>query len=499
MKNLLKIKILFCSIVFLAGSCKKDPGNYKYDDINEAVVKLDTLYVVNTGESPQISPTISYTKDPTGDESRYAYQWLLIPQGETTSVAPRLMDDDKVFDTPIELPVGVHEMLYRITDKETGVWKEFPFKLLVTIPTYEGWLLLSEIAGQQSRLDMMSYQFKTKTYTPLINVLAAMNSNLVLSGLPNFICYNKMSIGAGGTGLKDRLMIATTNQAAFLGADLFDYGGFFNDFEFYMPGEEKATDAGANLEGTEQYAYLTVKNSIYYAGSFAQNPFFVKINKLKTTGTLFKSAADVSFNAQDAIAFDEDNSRFVWSNSGDLGFSLYADPKLNNLDKTLLFMVRTTYNGGETFAIMKNKADNRVFLYRLTSKVLNDIREITGTTLTQAENIAVNSEYGYIFYSVGAKVYEYDFGLGLAVEMADYGTRKISLLKFQDIQAGTPMNGARYAELRKQLLVCSYEESNLNTSGIMDVYNVPGINAPLSKTISFTGLGKVVSVTYRSR
>jgi len=504
MSTLVKINTcrLFVAVLFLLGACKKDPGNYNYQTINEAVVTgLAPLYVIDMGERPNISPQISYTKDATGDTVNYRYQWLLTGKDGGDEYTPKVLDSDKVFDTPVNLLTGVYNMLYRITDKRTGVWKEYPFQLLVAVKTYEGWLLLSEIPGQKSRLDMISYQPKTGNFLPIIDVLSTMKSAFKLTGAPNFVCYGLLPFGPATDDSDGKLIVSTTGEAAFLGIDTLDYGGFFNNVSIYMSGTERATDAGAKLEITANslFGYLTVKNSIYYAGQAAANRRFTKVNKLKTTSTFFKASPYVSFDYLNTVAFDEDNSRFVWCNQNEYDFSLFGSPELNNLNRTVLFMCRTTYNGDETFAILKNKTDSRVFLYRLTSRALNSVQEITGTSLAQAEQIAVNSEFGYIFYNAGGKIYEYDFSLGLNKEMADYGTKKISLLKFQNVAVGSTGNETRYANMRKQLIVCTYDDANLSTSGIMDVYNVPGINGQILKTNSFSGLGKVISITYRSR
>ncbi len=86
--------------------------------------------------------------------------------------------------------------------------------------------------------------------------------------------------------------------------------------------------------------------------------------------------------------------------------------------------------------------------------------------------------------------------------MADYGSRKISLLKFQYVNVGLVQYGTfkqRYQDITKRLAVGSYDESNLNTSGTLDLYSIPPINGQIVKEESFSGMGKIVSITYRSR
>jgi hypothetical protein len=59
--------------------------------------------------------------------------------------------------------------------------------------------------------------------------------------------------------------------------------------------------------------------------------------------------------------------------------------------------------------------------------------------------------------------------------MADYGTRKISLIKFQNMAANNsckPKN-PRYNMIAKQLIVCRYNDGNQEGSGVMDLYSIP--------------------------
>lgn len=481
-------------LVTLNAGCRRDLGNYEYTTINEAVIEtMEDMYVVNIGEAANIVPKVSYTLDTEGDINNYNYQWLLTRREGRNGMVPVELDNGPVFNARIDLATGIYNMLLRITDKRTGVWTESPFKIFVTIKTYEGWLALSEIGGSNSRLDMFSYDMLKQEFNPIIDVLDVMKSGFKTTGLPNFICYNNMNPGPGPTN--DKIMISTTKEAAFLGTDTLDYVSL-NAFGAYMNGPDKATDPGAKLEGTSLFAYMTVNGNIYYAG---YNSGFQRINKLISNGESFKAGAYVSFTDREAIVFDEQNSRFLWCPQEAYGFYTFDNPQLNMMNKNLLFMARTTYNGGETFAVLKDKTSNKVYLTRLTSARLNYLEEIEGQDIQKAEHFGVNSDFGYVFYNVGSKIYEYDFALKKSMEVADYGTRKISLIKFQDVHRGTAANTERYGRMKNQLIVCSYDEVDMDKSGSMDLYEVPPANGPLKKMQSFKGLGKVVSVTYRSR
>ncbi|UYQ94505.1 hypothetical protein MKQ68_05300 [Chitinophaga horti] len=151
---------------------------------------------------------------------------------------------------------------------------------------------------------------------------------------------------------------------------------------------------------------------------------------------------------------------------------------------------------------MLKRTDNKVFLARFmtTGAKQNFYEEITGTDVALAEHFCVSPEYGYVFYSVGSKVYEYDFSLKKSVLMKDYGNRRISVMKFHRfLSLEAAISNAFYTELSRKLAICTYEPGNPSASGVMELYNVPGINGPLRLYKSYEGLGKVVSLTYRER
>jgi hypothetical protein len=115
------------------------------------------------------------------------------------------------------------------------------------------------------------------------------------------------------------------------------------------------------------------------------------------------------------------------------------------------------------------------------------------TDIGKAEQFAINPDFGYIFYNVGSKVYEYDMFQKRSKLMVDKGVDKISLMKFQQVF----MRSTK--DVSNKLVVCSYNPGSPAESGKMELYNVPNLNADLSLTASYTGFGKIVSVSYRER
>jgi len=91
-------------------------------------------------------------------------------------------------------------------------------------------------------------------------------------------------------------------------------------------------------------------------------------------------------------------------------------------------------------------------------------------------------------------------GLKKSFLMQDYGNKKITILRFHTFQSNnynTPAAG--YEKLRNKLIVATYDPALPNTSGILDLWGVPVLNAPLESYSSISGFGKIQSLTYRER
>ncbi|QPH41478.1 PKD-like family lipoprotein [Pedobacter endophyticus] len=506
MKSLIKIKAAVFLLFVIAGilqACKKDPGNYDYKTLNEAVVEgLDTLYIVDQGEILSIEPKISYLKDQIGDTSNYTYSWLMIRRNGFESGIPELKSSTPKFNVRMTDDLGLYEYALRVTDRKTEVWKEFYFKILISNKTYEGWFVLSEVNGNQSRLDMLSYKENTGKYEHLTNVFDTYKSDFTLKGAPSFVSFFTGTTGVPIlNGIKEALVVGTSEMATFLGPDQLEQRPEYDFSIFSENGQNVAIGQNARMEGLKNKVYLWANGRAY---SQSTSGVFEIGRMGSAAAPSFESSPFIAYTPQgNAVLFNETASEFVWYPGGYSKYSLRMENERlfkNKIDKNLLFMKYVNYNGGEIFAILKDKTGDKVYLARFTLGEQNYFAEIKNTPIAQAEHFEVSDDFGYVIYNVGNKVYEYDFNLNLNKEVADYGQRKISLLKFQYINTGyLGVINQRYVALNKQLVVCSYDDSNLNSSGVMDLYTVPGINANLIKTDSFTGFGKIVSLTYRWR
>jgi hypothetical protein len=118
------------------------------------------------------------------------------------------------------------------------------------------------------------------------------------------------------------------------------------------------------------------------------------------------------------------------------------------------------------------------------------------TDLHLAEHFAVSPEYGYIFYNVGTKIYQYDISLKQTKLMMDTYPQQISMMRFRTFFTVKPA----YTQLATKLVVATYDPTGPEGSnGVFSLYTVPPVNQDLVLFERYTGLGKIVDMEYLER
>lgn len=168
--------------------------------------------------------------------------------------------------------------------------------------------------------------------------------------------------------------------------------------------------------------------------------------------------------------------------------------------KKLVSLLFTPYNGGEFYAVLQDNAATTRYLAIFNAKGQQRyFGELKGTDIAQASLFAVSGEFGYLFYSSGGKVYEFDPVNNTNPLVADLGAKNISYLRAPRFPLSITFSNsaARIRELTRKLIIGTYEEANIGTSGVIGIYDVPAANKPLVLKDQYSGFGKVVSMCYK--
>ena len=506
-KILLYGLFLILSISILA-SCSKDIGNYDYHDINQVAFtdfQSATGYQAVYGQVLTINPTLAMSKDQNPDPANYTYEWSL-RLGSTSAPPARdsVISVDKTLNVKILLTAGTYSLQYRVTDKTTGVQFQKRATLTVTTDVYEGYLVLSEVNGQ-SRLDMLSYKAANNSFMQYTDVLKMMGSTLPMQGKPyQVLCmqYTNTNITPQNYGI----FILTSTGTNRINQETFAYDPKYS-IRYLFVGEPPADFAPQRIIGELTFGlypmmYLYDNNNVYNYSTLASlyafkySPF----NLYTASGTPFRVSPQVITDGTTGLMYNMDKRNFVTAAS-------YSSTALADVAPTLkyptgydLISMGKDYNN-KAFAVLKDPATSKYFVMRFViGSAQTSIQEVLIPDFQNATNFVLNPDWGYLFYSIGGKVYEYDLALQQSILMVDKGAEIVTYMDFQRFFKRAAKTNLNYPTWSSLLTVASYDPTGTpGSNGTMELYTVPTNNAQIVKANSWTGFGKIVSVSYRER
>lgn len=506
MKNNILRWLCFLVIACIV-SCNKDRGNYDYRSINEVeITGIEGAYTALTGQPLYIQPELIFTEDKDFKEENYTFKWSVWRDNKLETLS-----EEKNLATDIPLLPGSYRFFFEVRDNRTGVISRREFAVHITSEIATGWLVLNDI-DSESRLDMLNFSSDEEGFTYYKDILKSTNS-VELYGKPKVVTYlqkldpfNSATIQGIYVGTDQMTTVINNNNNSWTNYRDLKMEVFRNipaDFHaeriFPMgmrPGTSSSRDQVYVLGSDGVLSLENVRQSMVHGAA---------VNRL-TAGVIPISRFAATMKGEISpyiVMYDTQNKRFLVHKGLDVtAFVPTAEPQMfnpGNVGMDLLFMDFTTALSGQFYALLKNE-EGKVFLTRFVANntVFNPLtfEEISASVpLMDAEFYALDPSQGYIMYNVGSKVYQYDPFTKSNKEMLDFGSRKISLLKYQEMVRSA--SNSRYMEYATKLIVCTYDEGEPTESGTMELYTVPSLNGALTSYQKFNGFGKIVDVTYR--
>jgi hypothetical protein len=173
----------------------------------------------------------------------------------------------------------------------------------------------------------------------------------------------------------------------------------------------------------------------------------------------------------------------------------------------LLHMEGTRFSGGVVYAVMQDGAGGR-HVYAINMSGNGFVQEsayknVSAPDFDKATLFAFHSQFPYMFYAAGNRVYLHNLGSGrtyLAAECAG----QVTMLKFNLYRQGNPddLNDRSDEFMARQfeLMVGSYDASaGGNNGGRLAFYRVDGVNNSVAERAGYDGFGRIVDVVYRER
>jgi len=482
------LKYLFSAILIMgATACYKDLGNYDYTEPNRVLISgIEEKYTAYQGSYLEIIPQLNFTEGKSGDSARYKYEWISMKSGALVADKRRDLGTNLSLRTKVALPTGVYNVYYRVTDTLTGIMWQKSFDLEVVSEIYEGWMVMTDVNGT-ARLDMINKDKVTNAYKVIPDVLGVTGSALSLKGKP--VKVNCFRINPQATGYA--IYLSTDKTTDRIDAETFQYTSTLN-IKYEMLSNIPETFAPHSFADAGGYRNFMMEGTdMYYYNYVFQIRYGLPINILKGETTPFQAAPFIATStlAEATCLYDMTNKRFVRHVGSDANCGPMPTGTLFdfNTGMDLVYMTYTTYDNGSVFAVLHDQSSGKYYLARFVfGNTIQQVyyEEMTATDIALAKNFSVSPNLGYIFYNVGGKLYSYDMSLKASKLMIDKGNQSFTLLQFR---GNTLMAGS----------VDPAKPEGAN--GTLESYTVQPIQGPLEPGNAWSGLGKIVSISYRTR
>lgn len=538
--NIFSVAAFSASILLLTG-CYEDKGNYDYSELEEVTVDFpESIVAMEKSEPLAFSPkvTSSVIGEVTADNADYEYGCQLyrkvVAEGKT--IYWHDIDPDKVKDINMLLPdvsAGTYPIWYTVTNKKTGVTFNFKNTVSIKSTTSDGWMVLSQNgADKKARLDMI-YTHANGKEMVAVNVFPEdapeINgpTGIVMNPVYAYSTGDEIYLTAEKGAYKINNMVDATLEPTAL--------NLIRNLQFVtpnIPGEVSSLLPIYNSGGykavtltcvtTEGNCYGIYSNNAGACFEFPMNSDGYSNSPTYKVSQFIGSSETRPGNSGKALFYDITNKRFMMFNYYQAYFvgapgKILIEPQLPENPKfsfvtgmDIVDMESTRYSDGEVFSVLQD-ADGHRHVYGILvntyspSNVLEQgekYSDISAENFDVADDYAFHSQYPFMFYCKGNKVYCYDLGKkSLSSTITLDGAEKVSKLKFNLYQCASPSvlsnQSDEFFSMQFKLIVGS--STGAENGGAIRFYDISS-DGKMTLNKEFKGFGeKIVDVTYREQ
>lgn len=522
-------------LLLFAASCAEDKGNYTYEDVPEITITgVQENYDLMRGVDPLVFiPTVTSSTEGeiAADNPNYEYGCLLRPTngtyfGENDDSYTHDMNPDKTqaFTYEFSEMVGSYQGIYTVTDKRTNVTAYHTFDISLRSSVYEGWMVLcNEGADNRVRLDMVSVISRDEgRIIPVHDVLNAsfpeqhnatqimFDHNMYTEGDYIYLMSETGSFWLNKTELTAEA--ADNLEGQFLCELNGDVPIRFASCGCCVPGSSghflvtKGGNAYVNTLSGSGAAYEYLGNTSTELGDAEYHVApYIGVG-MERNGKTFAPSSMA------ALFYDVDNKRFMKWDSGSTNRLLSEVPADGathipfTTGQDLVYMEGTSYNQNVVFAILQDASGSRsVLAINVTDDqyVQEDYYEnIQAENFNVAEHFAFHSQYPYMFYGYGNKVYTHQLGgTGLTNSIELPAGEEVTMVKIDLWKWLSPsvIDEDKVPE-QHYVLVGSYNSGAADDNGgILRRYRLNNSTNNLELVDEWSGFAKIVDVCYRER
>lgn len=453
MKKKIYLFLPIIAAIFSFPSCVNDEGNDVMAPINEIEISgIEEEYnVVTQQETLTITPEISGTISK-ADESDLEYEWFLCNDG-ITDHHHEIISTERNLSYPVVAPPSNYTLYFSVKDKVTGLKWEQACALNIISPFVRGFYLFGDKEDETVGLDFVS-MINGRDNTVIPNIL---NNDLELRGAENIVFTGYYSIYPES----NILWIITKsgsykveNSASQTKFNLIKESGNPENFIFpTIPVTRPMKiigvwphSIGKNNTNLARTARVVCTENEYFNGSFygTAEAYGNPINRYSASSKeLFKPSKYVFYQGNSTYLsymafYDETNDCFVRLNSSysfasssvkqtNNGTPFYFDQKQYASPRKLIYGENGYGNNGQSYALMRD-TDGNYYVYMflvsssISAKAERSIDLSIATDFAQADHYAFYSMQQIILYSVGSKLYAYDYSRHENKLIRDFGT-----------------------------------------------------------------------------
>ena len=293
----MKRTLLFtiCGVMALAfSSCASDEGNYDYTSIAQPDIQgVEETYNMEQGETLEINPTVSLPQG--SSDQDYDYMWFIF---KTNSAAlPDTLSHEKNLKATVNLAPSEYDLIYRITNKQSGLFTQAKANINVANSYSNGLAVLSDVEGYSNLAFINIIDHVTE------NAYETINGRKGGKG-PLGIYY------VGGDGTQKMLTISTEDSCYALEPISMKYLCNFNKEMFYFPSKPGKLQ-GFAIDSWHFTEYVVVDGNVYKRQFWDEKPV-IKFNT--KMGGDYKASPCMFANDNNEFIYDMKGRRFLFDN-----------------------------------------------------------------------------------------------------------------------------------------------------------------------------------------
>lgn len=536
--DVMKLNTIVLSLfLFSFCACFDDKGNYDYREVAEITIENipEVIEVLGSSEHIIVKPKVvsSLEGEIVEDNVNFKFDYKIGVKEVVIKSGQKWINLNPIgtlnLDTLATFAADTYTGCFIVTDKRSGVQTSKMFDLRVSSPTYEGWMVLCNEGEQERvRMDMISV-ISAERVIPAYDILTPL-------GLPEL----KHARGIGFypnlfTNPDDVIYVMSEEGTFKLDKETFKTSASWNvnsvDFIISPVDENVVCYTSVNNATTSRaLACICVTNvGNAYAQVFGASgaAFEHPINtSVRGASPEYKVAPYIGVslarpgNGISALLYDTDNKRFVgWKYGNEDGVTQISIPVVDpenglfsfKTGMELVYMESTRYSGGLVYSILQDAGGKR-YIYGINMSNNGFVQEakyenLNAPDFDKATIFAFHSQFPFMFYAVGNKVYLHNLGTNTTYPMDNITlgeNETVTMLKFnlyrQCSLSDLNNQSDEFMARQYELMVGSYNTAAAdNNGGKLGFYPVDGVNNKVTKRAEYNGFAKIRDVVYRER